>query len=113
MASLEALLSFLPRAPQALSRVQIPPSPSPFKVAPWNKLAVRSLSTYMARALKSARRPRKNKTNMASQFRNIPPKHFINFLLNSHCAKSLISAGQTFMRGDNVTPVTSHHRSPR
>ena len=31
------------------------------KVAPYSKLAVRSLSTSMARALKSARRPRKNK----------------------------------------------------
>ena len=45
-----------------------------FKVAPYSKLAVRSLSTSMARALKSARRPRKNKTNMAYLFRNIPPK---------------------------------------
>ena len=33
------------------------------------RLAVRSLSTSMARALKSARRPRQNKTNMTSQFR--------------------------------------------
>ena len=33
------------------------------------RLAVRSLSTSMARALKSARRPCKNKTNMTSQFR--------------------------------------------
>ena len=33
------------------------------------RLAVRSLSTSMARALKSARRPCKNKTNMISQFR--------------------------------------------
>ena len=44
------------------------------KVAPYSKLAVRSLSTSMARALKSARRPRKNKTNTASQFRDISPK---------------------------------------
>ena len=56
------------------------------KVAPKSKLAVRSLSTsmarkdrenalatsLMARALKTARRPRKNKQSMASQFRNIP-----------------------------------------
>ena len=33
------------------------------------RLAVRSLSTSMARALKSARRSCKNKTNMTSQFR--------------------------------------------
>ena len=33
------------------------------------RLAVRSLSTSMARALKSARGPRQNKTNMTSQFR--------------------------------------------
>ena len=44
------------------------------KVASYSKLAVRSLSTSMARALKSARRPRKNKTNTASQFRDISPK---------------------------------------
>ena len=30
MASLQAFLSFLPRAPHVLSRAQIPPSPSPF-----------------------------------------------------------------------------------
>ena len=33
------------------------------------RLAVRSLSTSMVRALKSARHPCKNKTNMISQFR--------------------------------------------
>ena len=44
------------------------------KVAPWSKLAMHSLSTSMARALKSVRRPRKIKTNMAPQFQNIPPK---------------------------------------
>ena len=73
---------------------------------------MRSLSTSMARALKSARRPRKNKTNMASLFRNIPPKKLYKFSVEAHCAKSLVSVGQTFMRGDNVTPVTSHYRSP-
>ena len=66
----------------------------------------------MARALKSARRPRKNKTNMASQFRNIPPKKLYELSVEAHCAKSLVSVGQTFMRGDNVTPVASHYRSP-
>ena len=45
-----------------------------FKVAPYSKLAVRSLSTSMARALKTAQRPRKNKTNTASQFRDISPE---------------------------------------
>ena len=44
------------------------------KVAPWSKLAMHSLSTSMARALKSVSRPRKIKTNMAPQFQNIPPK---------------------------------------
>ena len=45
-----------------------------FKVAPYSKLAVRSLSTSMARALKTARRPHKNKTNTASQFQDISPE---------------------------------------
>ena len=54
---------------------------------------------------------------MASQFRNIPPppkkkKNFINFLLKLPVQKSLIGVGQTFVREDNVTPVTSHYRSP-
>ena len=37
-------------------------------VPPWSKLTVHSLSTIMTQALKSVRRPHKNKTNMASQF---------------------------------------------
>ena len=65
-------------------------------------MAVRRLSTSMARVLKSARRPRKNKTNMTSLFRNIPPpkKNFINLLLKLIVQK--VSVGQTFMRADNV-----------
>ena len=38
---------------------------------------------------------------MASQFQNIFRKNFVNFL-EAHGAKSLVSVGQTFMRGDNV-----------
>ena len=52
---------------------------------------------------------------MASQFRNIPlppKKKIINFLLKLTVQKSLIGVGQTFVREDNVTPVTSHYRSP-
>ena len=70
------------------------------------------MSTSIARALKSAQRPRKNKTNMASQFRNILPPKILLTLVEAHEAKRLISVGQTLMRGDNVTPVTSHYRSP-
>ena len=66
----------------------------------------------MALALKSARRPRKNITNVAPLFRNIPPKKLYKLSVEAHCATSLISVGQTFMRGDNATPVTSHYRSP-
>ena len=51
----------------------------------------------MARALKSARRPAKLKQNTASQFRNI-----------LHYARSFVSVGQTFIRGDNATQVTNH-----
>ena len=50
----------------------------------------------MARALKSARRPHKNKTNMASLFQ----KNFINRPLKLIVQK--VSVGQTFMIGDNV-----------
>ena len=39
---------------------------------------------------------------MASQFRNIPPKKLYELSVEAHCAKSLVSVGQTFMRGDNV-----------
>ena len=39
---------------------------------------------------------------MASLFRNIPPKKLYKFSVEAHCAKSLVSVGQTFMRGDNV-----------
>ena len=46
----------------------------------------------MARALKSARPPRRNKTNMASQFQSIHPQKLYE----------LSVVGQTFMRGDNV-----------
>ena len=65
----------------------------------------------MARALKPARRPRKNKTDMAFQFRNIPPTKIYSLSVEAHCAKRLVSVDQTFMRGDNVTPVTSHYKS--
>ena len=50
---------------------------------------------------------------MASQFRNIPPKKLYLLSIEAHCAKSLINVGQTFMRGDNVTPVTSRYQSPK
>ena len=36
---------------------------------------------FVKSAVTAAQRLRKNKTNMASLFRNIPPKNFINFLL--------------------------------
>ena len=36
---------------------------------------------FVKGAVTAAQRLRKNKTNMASLFRNIPPKNFINFLL--------------------------------
>ena len=49
---------------------------------------------------------------MASQFRIIPPKKLYQLFVEAHRAKSLIRVGQTFMRGENVTPVTSHYRSP-
>ena len=65
----------------------------------------------MARASKSVRRPLKNKPNMASQFQNISPKKLYESSVEAHCAKGLVSVGQTFMRGDNVTVVTSHYRS--
>ena len=39
---------------------------------------------------------------MASLFRNIPPKKLYKFSVEAHCAKSLVSVGQTFMRGDNT-----------
>ena len=53
-------------------------------VAPQSKLAVRSLSISMVPALKSERRPRKNKrTKWPLSFEIFPPKklNFINFLL--------------------------------
>ena len=50
---------------------------------------------------------------MASQFRNIPPKKLSLLSIEGHCAKGLISVGQTFMRGDNVTLVTSRYQSPK
>ena len=50
---------------------------------------------------------------MASQVRNIPPKKLYQLSAEAHCAKSLISVGQTFMRGDNATPVTTQYRSPK
>ena len=50
---------------------------------------------------------------MASQFQNIPFKKLYLLSIEAHCAKSLISLGQTLMRGDNVTLVTSHYRSPK
>ena len=57
---------------------------------------MRSLSTSMARALKSARRPRKIKIKQTWPLSSeIFPQ------------KTLL----TFMRGDNVSPVTSHYRS--
>ena len=37
-------------------------------------------------------------------------KTLANIIANR--AKSLISVGQSLMRGDNVTPVTSLYRSP-
>ena len=52
------------------------------KVAPYSKLAVRSVSTSMARALKSARRPRKNQNKHGlSGSKYSTQKNFINFLL--------------------------------
>ena len=91
------------------------------KVAPKSKLAVRSLSTsmarkdrenalatsLMARVLKTARRPRKNKQSMASQFRNIPREN-LYWLSSRPLRPSLVSEGQVFMRTDNVIRVTSH-----
>ena len=65
----------------------------------------------MARALKSARSLRKNKTDIAFQFWNIPPTIIYYLSVEAHCAKRLVSVDQTFMRGDNVTLVTSHYKS--
>ena len=58
---------------------------------------MRGLSTSMARALKSARRPRKIRVKQTwpLSFEIFPQKTLL-----------------TFMRGDNVTPVTSHYQSP-
>ena len=62
----------------------------------------------MARALKIARGPRKNKTKHGFSFFEIfPDKNFIDFP-HAHNAKSLVSVSQAFMRRDKVTRVTSH-----
>ena len=68
---------------------------------------MRSLSTSMARALKSARHPRKDKTNMASLFRNIPPKKLYLISVEAHCAKSLVNVGPAFMRRQRYTSFKS------
>ena len=49
---------------------------------------------------------------MASQFRNIRQKKLYQLSDEAHCEKNLVSVGQTFMRGNNVTLVTSYYQSP-
>ena len=39
---------------------------------------------------------------MAPHFRNIPSEKLDLLSVEAHCAKSLVSVGQTFMRGDNT-----------
>ena len=68
---------------------------------------MRILGTSMARALKSARRPLKNKKqNMASLLRNIARKNFFNFLEVLKVRRS-VSFRQTFIKGD-VLRVSSN-----
>ena len=47
---------------------------------------------------------------MACQFRNIPPKKLYLLSIEAHCAKGLISVGQTFMRGDNRAVYTRENK---
>ena len=45
---------------------------------------------------------------MASLFRNVARRNFVNFLEAFH-TRNLVSVGKTFVRGrDNVIRVTSH-----
>ena len=69
-------------------------------------MTARSLGTRMARAFKFVRRPRKNKTTMASLFRNIARKNFN--CLEAGNVRSLLSTGHRFVKRENVTLVTSH-----
>ena len=57
-----------------------------------------SLSTSMARALKSGRRPRKNKTKQGVSVLKYSLKKSLTFL---KLTKQNVSVCETFLRGDN------------